>query len=86
MVLHCSFETFESDSDVGFMHEVQRVLRTDGKLAIVPLYLSHRHYITTSQLIDNRAISYGMQHVYTTMTVQLFGSSGTIPRGPCWRG
>jgi SAM-dependent methyltransferase len=43
MSLHCSFEHFERDSDIRFVHEANRVLRKGGRCVIVPLYL-YQHY------------------------------------------
>lgn len=47
MALHCSFEHFEHDSDIGFIKEASRVLSHGGKLCIVPLYLNTRYLILT---------------------------------------
>jgi ubiquinone/menaquinone biosynthesis C-methylase UbiE len=35
----CSVEHFESDSDIKFMKEMERVLMRGGKIVIVPLYM-----------------------------------------------
>ncbi|MCK5231672.1 MAG: class I SAM-dependent methyltransferase [Desulfobulbaceae bacterium] len=35
----CSIEHFENDSDVKFMKEMCRVLKKNGKIVVVPLYL-----------------------------------------------
>ncbi len=43
MALHCSFEHFELNSDINLIKESNRVLRTGGKLCILPLYLLN-HY------------------------------------------
>jgi SAM-dependent methyltransferase len=47
MALHCSFEHFEDDSDVGFIREAARVLRKGGKLCILPLYVAEHYAILT---------------------------------------
>ncbi|MEG5232749.1 glycosyltransferase [Microcoleus sp. AT9b-C3] len=39
MALHCSFEHFEDDSDIGFVKEAARVLKPGGAVCILPLYL-----------------------------------------------
>jgi len=39
MALHCSFEHFEDDSDIGFVKEAARVLKRGGAVCILPLYL-----------------------------------------------
>jgi SAM-dependent methyltransferase len=48
LALHCSFEHFEGDSDIGFIREASRVLRPGGRLCIVPLYLSETYAIQTN--------------------------------------
>lgn len=48
MTLHNSFEHFEDGSDLGFIHEAHRLLRLGGKVCIIPLFLSDKHYIGTS--------------------------------------
>jgi hypothetical protein len=35
----CSIEHFEGNSDIGFMHEIKRILMPNGKIVILPLYL-----------------------------------------------
>ena len=40
MTLHCSFEHFEGDADIGFVKEAGRVLRPGGAACILPLYVS----------------------------------------------
>jgi hypothetical protein len=45
MALHCAFECFEQDSDIKFIKEADRVLRKEGKLCIVPLYLFNKYII-----------------------------------------
>lgn len=47
LVLHCSLEHFEGDSDIGFLREVERVLKPGGRLCILPLYLSRTYAIQT---------------------------------------
>jgi SAM-dependent methyltransferase len=47
MALHCSFEHFEGDSDIGFIKEANRVLRPSGAVCIVPLYLFDKYAILT---------------------------------------
>ncbi|MCH7908993.1 MAG: cold shock domain-containing protein [Candidatus Hydrogenedentes bacterium] len=48
MALHCSWEHFEGDSDVGLLQEAVRLLRTGGRVCIVPLYMANEHLIQTS--------------------------------------
>jgi len=47
LVMHCSFEHFEGDSDIRFIREASRVLRPGGRLCILPLYTSQRYAIQT---------------------------------------
>lgn len=51
MALHCSFEQFEGDSDIRFIIEAQRVLKPDGMLCILPLYLSPNDVILTDPVV-----------------------------------
>ncbi|HLZ09310.1 MAG TPA: methyltransferase domain-containing protein, partial [Chloroflexota bacterium] len=48
LALHCSFEHFEGESDIGFIREASRVLRPGGRLCIVPLYLNETYAIQTN--------------------------------------
>ncbi|MBM4147401.1 MAG: hypothetical protein FJ240_14200, partial [Nitrospira sp.] len=57
MALHCSFEHFEGDSDIGFIHETGRVLEPGGSVCIVPLYLADEYSIVTDPVV---AISQGV--------------------------
>ena len=43
----CSLEHFENDSDIKFMHEMERVLVRGGKVIIIPLYLYIREACQT---------------------------------------
>jgi SAM-dependent methyltransferase len=47
MALHCSFEHFEGDRDIGFVREAERVLRAGGAVCVVPLYLAEEYAIQT---------------------------------------
>lgn len=58
MALHCAYEHFEGDSDVGLVREAQRLLKPGGRLVIVPLYLSDRDRIMTDPVVSVPA---GMQ-------------------------
>ena len=51
MALHCSFEHFEQDADIRFIKEANRVLRKNGRLCIVPLYLSDKYAIITDPAV-----------------------------------
>lgn len=66
MALHCSFEHFEGNSDVLFIKEANRVLRSGGKLCILPLYLFNQyaiqvnpaHYVFSHRDFDSDAVLY----------------------------
>ncbi|MCT7970694.1 glycosyltransferase [Laspinema olomoucense] len=47
MALHCAFEHFEGDADIGFVREVARVLKPGGAVCILPLYLAKDYAIQT---------------------------------------
>lgn len=54
MALHCSFEHFERGSDIGFIREASRALRTKGRLVILPLYLFNEYAIQTDPVVCPR--------------------------------
>jgi hypothetical protein len=49
IVLHCALEHFEGDSDVMFINEAARLLRPNGMLFVIPLWLAEVYFIQTSQ-------------------------------------
>jgi 2-polyprenyl-3-methyl-5-hydroxy-6-metoxy-1,4-benzoquinol methylase len=51
MALHCSFEHFEGDSDIGFVQEAARVLKPGGKVCIVPLHSSEIYAVQTDPIV-----------------------------------
>lgn len=40
MTLHCSFEMFREDQDIKLVREAARVLKKNGKMIILPLYMN----------------------------------------------
>ncbi len=52
LTLHCSFEHFEGDSDIGLIREAQRLLKPGGRVVIVPLYLSEEDRILTDPVVS----------------------------------
>ena len=51
MALHCSFEHFEQNSDIGFIREAKRVLQEKGRVCIIPLYLFTSYAIWTNPIL-----------------------------------
>ena len=51
MGLHCSFEHFEGDSDIRFIHEAARVLKPGGVVCIAPLYMADEYSIVTDSVV-----------------------------------
>ncbi|MGH2366954.1 MAG: class I SAM-dependent methyltransferase [Chloroflexota bacterium] len=56
LTLHCSFEHFEGDADIGFVREAARILRPGGAVCILPLYLSSVPFVVTEPFSDWRAV------------------------------
>lgn len=46
----CAFECFDGDADVRFVKEADRILRRDGRYAVVPLYLEDEYFVLASPL------------------------------------
>jgi hypothetical protein len=72
MALHCSFEHFEGNSDIDFIKEAHRVLRSGGAICIIPLYLFDKYAIQTDP------------HVSVPAGVQ-FEDDATIFCHPTWK-
>ncbi|MBI4442860.1 MAG: hypothetical protein HY649_05735 [Acidobacteria bacterium] len=51
MALHCSLDNFENDSDIRFFREANRVLRSRGKICVLPLYLFTTYAIQTDPAV-----------------------------------
>ena len=56
LTLHCAFECFQGDADVRFARETNRILKTGGRVGIVPLYVDTVHFVKTSPYCDKRNI------------------------------
>ena len=56
MTLHCAYECFRGDSDIRFIKEAGRVLKTGGRLGIVPLYIDDVYFVKTGPKCDKRKI------------------------------
>ena len=56
LALHCAFECFTENIDTLFVQEAERILKKQGRLGIVPLYLDPIHFILTSPYCDQRQV------------------------------
>ena len=59
IALHCAYEMFENDADTNFIREAGRVLKSGGKIIILPLYMSDFYYILSSPKANRKGINYG---------------------------
>jgi SAM-dependent methyltransferase len=59
IVLHCAYEMFEGDADIGLLSEAYRVLKGGGKMVILPLYMDEFFYVLSSPYTDTRGLDYG---------------------------
>lgn len=51
---HHSFEHFQSDSDILFIKEIQRLLNMEGKCCILPIFIADRYIEVTNALTFNK--------------------------------
>ncbi len=58
MTLHCSFEHFEGDDDSKFITEAARLLKPNGKLCILPLYLADEYSNLTDPTVNRKGLSW----------------------------
>ena len=56
LALHCAYETFMGDADWRFIREAERVLKPEGRLGIVPLYLDPVFFNLTSPYCDQNEV------------------------------
>lgn len=56
LTLHCSFECFQGESDIGFINQAQRILKYGGRVGIIPLYIANDYFISVGQKYDKRKI------------------------------
>ncbi|OVE77654.1 hypothetical protein BVX99_02070 [bacterium F16] len=54
LTMHCAYECFAGDADVGFLKEASRILDDNGRFIITPLYLDESYFICTSPYCDQR--------------------------------
>ena len=59
MTLHCTFEHFEGNADIGYVRECARLLRPGGCVVILPLYLNAAHCNVTGETSADRRKSIG---------------------------
>jgi SAM-dependent methyltransferase len=57
LTLHCAYECFQGDSDIRFIREAARVLKSKGRLGIVPLYVDNVYFVKTGPRYDRRKIN-----------------------------
>lgn len=51
-----AYEHFMGDADIQFVKEAARILGSEGRYGIVPLYLDDRYYVATSPYFDQRTM------------------------------
>jgi SAM-dependent methyltransferase len=59
MALHCAYEMFEGTADIRLLQEASRVLRDNGKMVILPLYMDDFYYVLSSPYTDRQGLDYG---------------------------
>jgi SAM-dependent methyltransferase len=59
IALHCAYEMFEGTADIRLLSEAYRVLRGNGKMVILPLYMDEFYYVLSSPYTDRRGLDYG---------------------------
>lgn len=57
LALHCAFECFMGNADISFAKEASRILKTNGRYAIAPLYLEDTFFVSTSPFCDQKNIT-----------------------------
>jgi SAM-dependent methyltransferase len=45
ITLHCALEMFEGNDDINLVKEASRILKTGGKMVVIPLYMNEVHHI-----------------------------------------
>jgi len=76
MTLHCSFEHFEGDDDVGFVREAARLLSPGGRACILPLYMADEYVQLTDPTVRRR----GLRLDADAETVCVFGYNNRFGR------
>ncbi|MBP7652816.1 hypothetical protein KA977_05295 [Candidatus Dependentiae bacterium] len=66
LCLQCAYECFMGDADIRFIKEAGRILKNNGRVGIVPLYLDDSYYIITSPYCNqnNIVIDEGAKRVW----------------------
>jgi len=52
MALHCSFEHFEGNADIGFLKEANRLLSSGGKVCVLPIYFFSNYAAQTNPIMN----------------------------------
>lgn len=58
MALHCAYECFQGDADFLFIKESARILKKNGSVGIIPLYLDDIYYVATSPYCNQSEINF----------------------------
>ena len=56
MTLHCAYECFQGDSDIRFIKDAGRVLKINGRLGIIPLYIDDVYFVKTGPKYDKSKV------------------------------
>lgn len=80
MTLHCSFEHFELGADTGFIREAGRVLRPNGRVVILPLYL-HQQFVNMTDPLFARSVPFdeGATKIAVFGYANRFGRHYSVP-------
>lgn len=70
---HHSFEHFQADSDILFIKEIQRLLKTDGKCAIIPIFIADLYLEVTD--------TFSFKRKFDNRSRYIIDPTATIPGG-----
>jgi SAM-dependent methyltransferase len=68
---HHSFEHFQYDSDIGFIKEVQRILKPGGMCCILPLFIAEKYADITDMLT--------LKYKFDKKSIRIIDPSATLP-------
>lgn len=52
----CAYECFMGDADIRFVKEAARILKSNGRYGIVPLYVDDDYYVSTSPYCNQKEV------------------------------